>query len=41
VTFEPPREAAEASTSSNRKVDSIVTYVYSVLLIMATCPRVK
>jgi len=28
-----------SSTSSNRKVDSIVTYVDSVSIIMATCPH--
>ena len=35
------RRPGITSTSSNRKVDSIMTYVDSVLVIMATCPRIK
>jgi len=35
------RRPSIASTSSNCKVDSIMMYVDSVLVIMAMCPRVK
>ena len=35
------RRPGITSTTSNRKVDSIMTYVDSVLVIMAMCPRIK